>query len=208
MAEITASLVKELRERTGAGMMDCKKALVKANGDIEAAIEDMRKNGQAKAAKKAGRVAAEGIIVAKTEGNTAALVELNCETDFVAKDASFRAIAEKVAEVAVANKTEDVEAIKNADFGNGETIGTTLTNLIAKIGENMNLRRVKVVSGDNLGVYIHSNNSIGVIVELKGGDQELAKDVALLTAKELFRLKSLLSPVSLRTSLKRWLKAV
>ena len=179
MAEITASLVKELRERTGAGMMDCKKALVKANGDIEAAIEDMRKNGQAKAAKKAGRVAAEGIIVAKTEGNTAALVELNCETDFVAKDASFRAIAEKVAEVAVAKKIEDVEAIKNADFGNGETIGTTLTNLIAKIGENMNLRRVKVVSGDNLGVYIHSNNSIGVIVELKGGDQELAKDVAM-----------------------------
>ena len=179
MAEITASLVKELRERTGAGMMDCKKALVKANGDIEAAIEDMRKNGQAKAAKKAGRVAAEGIILAKTSGNKAAMVELNCETDFVAKDASFRAIADKVADVALANNTEDLEAIKNADFGNGETIGTALTNLIAKIGENMNLRRVKVATGDNLGVYIHSNNTIGVIVELTGGDQEQAKDIAM-----------------------------
>lgn len=179
MAEITASLVKELRERTGAGMMDCKKALVKANGDIEAAIEDMRKNGQAKAAKKAGRVAAEGIILAKTSGNKAAMVELNCETDFVAKDASFRAIADKVADVALAKNTEDLEAIKNADFGNGETIGTALTNLIAKIGENMNLRRVKVATGDNLGVYIHSNNTIGVIVELTGGDQELAKDIAM-----------------------------
>ena len=179
MAEITASLVKELRERTGAGMMDCKKALVKANGDIEAAIEDMRKNGQAKAAKKAGRVAAEGIILAKTSGNKAAMVELNCETDFVAKDASFRAIADKVADVALANNTEDLEAIKNADCGNGETIGTALTNLIAKIGENMNLRRVKVATGDNLGVYIHSNNTIGVIVELTGGDQELAKDIAM-----------------------------
>lgn len=179
MAEVTASLVKELRERTGAGMMDCKKALVKANGDIEAAIEDMRKNGQAKAAKKAGRVAAEGIIVAKSEGNKVAMVELNCETDFVAKDASFKAIANKVAEVALAKNTEDLEVIKNEDFGTGESIGTTLTNLIAKIGENMNLRRVKVATGDNLGVYIHSNSSIGVIVELTGGNEELAKDIAM-----------------------------
>lgn len=116
MADITAAMVKELRERTGAGMMDCKKALTEANGDIELAIENMRKSGQAKAAKKAGRIAAEGIIIAKSAGSVAVMVELNCETDFVAKDASFRAFGDKVAEIALAGKIADVEALKEADF--------------------------------------------------------------------------------------------
>lgn len=178
MANVTAALVKELRERTGAGMMDCKKALVAADGDIELAIENMRKNGQAKAAKKADRVAAEGVMVAKSNGNKAVLVEVNCETDFVAKDATFNAFANKVAEIALANNTEDLDVIKNADFGNGETVQTTLTNMIAKIGENMNLRRVKLASAETLGVYVH-DSKIGVLVEMTGGDEALAKDIAM-----------------------------
>jgi elongation factor Ts len=181
MADITAAMVKELRERTAAGMMDCKKALTEANGDIELAIENMRKSGQAKAAKKAGRIAAEGIIIARSSGNTAVMLELNCETDFVAKDASFRALGEKVAEIALAGKITDVEVLKNADFGNGESVQVTLNNLIAKIGENMNLRRVMIVEGDNLGTYIHGSR-IGVVTKLVGGDADLAKDLAMHVA--------------------------
>lgn len=181
MADITAAMVKELRERTAAGMMDCKKALTEANGDIELAIENMRKSGQAKAAKKAGRIAAEGVIIARSAGNTAVMLELNCETDFVAKDASFRALGEKVADIALAGKITDVEALKNADFGNGESVQVTLNNLIAKIGENMNLRRVMIVEGDNLGTYIHGSR-IGVVTKLVGGDVDLAKDLAMHVA--------------------------
>ncbi|MDP5291651.1 translation elongation factor Ts [Oceanimonas sp. CHS3-5] len=181
MANITAALVKELRERTGAGMMDCKKALIEANGDIEQAIEDMRKSGQAKAAKKAGRIAAEGIILARQAGNTAVLVEMNSETDFVAKDAGFRALGEQIADLALANKINDVEALKAAELANGETVETALTNLIAKIGENMSLRRVVLVEGDNLTTYLHGTR-IGVIANLQGGDEELAKDVAMHVA--------------------------
>ncbi|OXY81856.1 translation elongation factor Ts [Oceanimonas doudoroffii] len=181
MANITAALVKELRERTGAGMMDCKKALIEANGDIEQAIEDMRKSGQAKAAKKAGRIAAEGIILARQAGNVAVLVEMNSETDFVAKDASFRALGEQIADLALANKINDVEVLKAAELANGETVETALTNLIAKIGENMSLRRVVLVEGDNVTTYLHGTR-IGVIANLQGGDEELAKDVAMHVA--------------------------
>ena len=181
MANITAALVKELRERTGAGMMDCKKALIEANGDIEQAIEDMRKSGQAKAAKKAGRIAAEGIILARQEGNTAVLVEMNSETDFVAKDAGFRALGEQIADLALTNKIGDVEVLKAATLASGETVETALTNLIAKIGENMSLRRVVLVEGDNLVTYLHGTR-IGVIANLQGGDEELAKDVAMHVA--------------------------
>lgn len=181
MADITAAMVKELRERTGAGMMDCKKALTEANGDIELAIENMRKSGQAKAAKKAGRIAAEGIIIAKSAGSVAVMVELNCETDFVAKDASFRAFGDKVAEIALAGKIADVEALKEADFGAGESVQVTLNNLIAKIGENMNLRRVMIIEGENLGTYVHGAR-IGVVTKLVGGDEELAKDLAMHVA--------------------------
>ena len=181
MANVTAALVKELRERTAAGMMDCKKALEEAAGDIELAIENMRKSGQAKAAKKAGRIAAEGVIFARTEGNIAAMIELNSETDFVAKDASFMAMGQKIADIAATQKIADVDALKAADFGNGESVELTITNLIAKIGENMNLRRVMLVEGDNLGTYVHGSR-IGVITKLVGGTDELAKDLAMHVA--------------------------
>lgn len=181
MANISAALVKELRERTAAGMMDCKKALEEANGDIELAIENMRKSGQAKAAKKAGRIAAEGVIFARTEGNVAVMIELNCETDFVSKDAGFLAMGQKIVEIAATQKIADVDALKAADFGNGESIELTITNLIAKIGENMNLRRVMLVEGDNLGTYVHGSR-IGVITKLVGGTDELAKDLAMHVA--------------------------
>ncbi len=179
MANVTAAMVKELRERTGAGMMDCKKALTAADGNIELAIENMRKNGQAKAAKKAGRVAAQGVVIAKSEGNKAVLVEVNCETDFVAKDQGFLAFADKAAELALANNIESVEELNALDYGTGETVEVTLKNLIAKIGENMKVRRIKIASAPNLGVYIHSNRLIGVLVSLTAGTQELAKDVAM-----------------------------
>ena len=181
MANISAALVKELRERTAAGMMDCKKALEEANGDIELAIENMRKSGQAKAAKKAGRIAAEGVIFARTEGNVAVMIELNCETDFVSKDAGFLAMGQKIVEIAATQKIADVDALKAADFGNGESVELTITNLIAKIGENMNLRRVMLVEGDNLGTYVHGSR-IGVITKLVGGTDELAKDLAMHVA--------------------------
>ncbi|WP_298718197.1 translation elongation factor Ts [uncultured Oceanisphaera sp.] len=181
MATITAALVKELRERTGAGMMDCKKALTEANGDIELAIEEMRKSGQAKAAKKAGRIAAEGIILQRQAGNTAVMIELNSETDFVAKDAGFRAFGDKIVDIALANKINDLDALKAAEYENGESIELTLTNLIAKIGENMSLRRIVLVEGDNLTTYLHGTR-IGVIANLKGGDEEVAKDVAMHVA--------------------------
>lgn len=181
MANISAALVKELRERTAAGMMDCKKALEEANGDIELAIENMRKSGQAKAAKKAGRIAAEGVIFARTEGNVAVMIELNCETDFVSKDAGFLAMGQKIVEIAATQKIADVDALKAADFGNGESVELTITNLIAKIGENMNLRRVMLVEGDNLGTYVHGSR-IGVITKLIGGTDELAKDLAMHVA--------------------------
>lgn len=135
MAEITASLVKELRERTGAGMMDCKKALTEANGDIELAIENMRKSGAIKAAKKAGNVAADGVIKTKIDGNVAFILEVNCQTDFVAKDAGFQAFADKVLDAAVAGKITDVEVLK-AQFEEERVA------LVAKIGENINIRRV------------------------------------------------------------------
>lgn len=182
MANVTAAMVKELRDATGAGMMDCKKALVAANGDMQAAIDAMRKSGAAKAAKKAGRVAAEGIITVARNGNKVAMVEVNTETDFAAKNAEFQAFAKQAAEVALKTASNDIEAVKAADFGNGETVAATLTALIAKIGENMTLRRVAFVEaqeGDTVGVYLHSNNKIGVVTVLKGGDEALAKDVAM-----------------------------
>ncbi len=177
-AKISPKLVKELRERTGAGMMDCKKALVATNGDIEAAIEEMRKSGALKAAKKATRTAAEGMIACAHEGNEAVLVEVNSETDFAAKNEEFVAFANKVAQIALAGKIEDVEALKAADY-DGQTVGDALTALIAKIGENLGIRRISRTVGDTLGVYVHSNKRIGVVVSLEGGDTELAKNVAM-----------------------------
>lgn len=173
MAEITASLVKELRERTGAGMMECKKALVEANGDIELAIDNMRKSGQAKAAKKAGRVAAEGVILTKVsaDGKYGIIVEMNCETDFVAKDAGFKAFADEVANAALADKIIDIDALK-AKFEEQRT------QLVAKIGENINIRRVSELSGELLGTYSHGVR-IGVMVAATGADEELIKHIAM-----------------------------
>lgn len=182
MAEITASLVKELRERTGAGMMDCKKALTEANGDIELAIENMRKSGAIKAAKKAGNVAADGVIKTKIDGNYGIILdgnygiilEVNCQTDFVAKDAGFQAFADKVLDAAVAGKITDVEVLK-AQFEEERVA------LVAKIGENINIRRVAALEGDVLGSYQHGAR-IGVLVAAKGADEELVKHIAMHVA--------------------------
>lgn len=184
---ITASLVKELRERTGSGMMECKKALVETNGDIDAAIENMRKSGQAKAAKKAGRTAAEGIIVIQMTDDCkkGVMVEVNCETDFVAKDENFTSFADAVAQRALASDVESVEDLLSAPLHDGEetTINTAREALIAKIGENMNVRRFDRFESANgkLASYSHGVR-IGVIVDIEGGDDELGKDVAMHVA--------------------------
>jgi len=178
---ITAAMVKELRERTAAGMMDCKKALVASEGDMELAIENMRKSGAIKAAKKAGRIAAEGVIKTKIANGVAILVEINSETDFVAKDSSFLAFADQVANVALAGEFTTAEELLAAEFEAGLTVEEARANLIAKIGENINVRRVLVVKGDNLAEYVHSG-TIGVVTSLKGGDAELAKKIAMHVA--------------------------
>jgi elongation factor Ts len=178
---VTAALVKELRERTGAGMMECKKALVETNGDMDAAIELLRKSGLAKADKKAGRVAAEGKIVEAQAGGKAVLVEINSETDFVAKDENFAAFADKVAQAALSLDDDDVEALKAADVG-GQTVEEARQALVAKIGENVQVRRLtRVESAGVIGSYVHGGR-IGVLVELEGGDEELARDLAMHVA--------------------------
>ena len=180
--EITASLVKELRERTGAGMMECKKALSENNGDIDAAAEALRKSGLAKADKKAGRVAAEGRVVAAQDGGKAVLVEVNSETDFVAKDDNFVAFSDAVAQAALASGAADVEALKAAKIASGETVEEARAAVIAKVGENVQVRRLaKVDSGNTVAAYIHGGR-IGVLVELKGGDAELARGIAMHVA--------------------------
>ena len=177
---VTAALVKELRERTAAGMLDCKKALVETNGDIELAIENMRKNGQAKAAKKAGRIAAEGVILTKVAKGVATMMEVNSETDFVARDDGFVKFGQKLIETAFANKINDIDTLNNTEV-DGIKISDLRDTLVAKIGENISPRRVVTVEGDNLGAYVHSAR-IGVIAILQGGDEELAKDIAMHVA--------------------------
>ncbi len=179
MADITASMVKELRERTGLGMMDCKKALAEADGDMEKAIEDLRKASGLKAARKASRIAAEGVVLTRIaeEGNYGVIVEVNSETDFVARDDNFFGFAEQALDAAFANKEADVAAI----LDNG--LEDARQALVQKIGENINLRRVERVEleGAASGViesYIH-NNKIGVVIALQGGNEALARDVAM-----------------------------
>ena len=180
--EITASLVKDLRERTGAGMMECKKALTENKGDIDAAAEWLRKQGLAKADKKADRVAAEGRIVAASEGGKAVLVEINSETDFVAKDDNFVSFANAVAQAALASGAADIDALKAAKLPSGETVEEARAAVIAKVGENVQVRRLaKVDSANNVAAYIHGGR-IGVLVELKGGDVELARGIAMHVA--------------------------
>ncbi len=179
---ISAAQVKELRERTGAGMMECKKALVETAGDLDAAVELMRKTGLAQADKKAGRVAAEGLIAIAQSSDAAALVEVNCETDFVASGDEFGSFAADVAATALALGDEDVEGLMEARLEGGATVEETRRALIAKIGENINVRRVAVVSGgDYIGSYIHGRR-IGVAVSLSGGDADLARDIAMHVA--------------------------
>lgn len=191
---ITASLVKELRERTGAGMMECKKALVETDGDIEAAIEQMRKSGQAKAAKKAGRTAAEGVIVISFNGDNtqAAMVEVNCETDFVAKDENFTSFASAVAEKVLLGGADDVSSLMEQPLHEGEdtTVNQAREALVSKLGENMNVRRfVRVNAGSGQLVSYRHGVRIGVLVEVVDGDEELGKDLAMHIAAT--------SPVSL-----------
>jgi elongation factor Ts len=177
---VTAALVKELRERTAAGMLDCKNALVETDGDIELAIENMRKNGQAKAAKKAGRIAAEGVILTKVANGVATMMEVNSETDFVARDDGFIKFGQQLIEVASANKINDMDTLNNTEV-DGVKISDLRDTLVAKIGENISPRRVISVEGDNLGAYVHGAR-IGVIAILQGGDEELAKDIAMHVA--------------------------
>lgn len=178
---ITASLVKELRERTGAGMMECKKALVETDGDIEAAIEMMRKSGMAKADKKAGRVAAEGCITIATDDakKTAVIVEVNCETDFVGNGDEFKGFASGVASRVLSDRPADVEALIALPLGNGPSIDDVRRTMIAKIGENISVRRFQVVNSNGVvGCYLHGSR-IGVVVNMEGGSEELAKDIAM-----------------------------
>lgn len=172
---ITASMVKELRERTGAGMMECKKALVESNGDLDAAVEFLRKTGLAQADKKASRIAAEGqiILAVNADDTHAVMVEVNCETDFVAKDDSFLAFANQVADAALASASDDVADVMSDD------LEATRQTLVSKIGENVQVRRLaRMTSDGTIGAYVHGGR-IGVLVDLDGGDADLARDIAM-----------------------------
>ncbi len=178
---ITAAMVKDLRERTGAGMMECKKALVECDGDIDAAIEHMRKTGLAKADKKAGRTAAEGLIAIKpsADNKKAAIVEVNCETDFVAKGDDFKNFCEEVAQLVLDNEPADLEALQGTAMSGGDSVADTLKAMIAKIGENMAVRRFKLINAKGeVASYSHGSR-IGVVVDLEGGDSDLGRDIAM-----------------------------
>ena len=178
---ITAALVKELRDRTGAGMMECKKFLTETDGDIEAAIETMRKAGMAKADKKAGRVAAEGLATIKTsdDNKNAIILEVNSETDFVTKGDDFKGFVSSIADCVLVNKPADIETLLNLPLASGTSVEDTRKELIAKIGENMSVRRFEIFSdADVVGTYQHGER-IAVMVELEGGDAELGKDIAM-----------------------------
>ena len=176
--KVSAKMVKELRDRTGLGMMECKKALEESNGDVETAIDNLRKSGQAKAAKKAGNIAADGAIIIAQGDNKAFLLEVNCQTDFVAKDENFAAFAETVANLALENNVTDVAAIAELPYGNGQTIEEARVSLVQKIGENIQVRRVEVLEGSNLASYRHGLR-IGVVVSFEGGNAETGKNLAM-----------------------------
>ena len=180
---ISASMVKDLRERTGAGMMECKKALVETDGDVDAAIELLRKSGQAKADKKAGRIAADGRVAIAIDGVRAVIVEVNSETDFVANDDNFVAFVDAVANAALETGAADVESLSAAELGDGRSVEQARTDLIAKVGENIGVRRVaRIEATDNLGSYVHGGSKIGALVAMRGGSDELARDIAMHVA--------------------------
>jgi elongation factor Ts len=182
--KITAEAVKQLRERTGAGMMECKKALVETGGDLEAAVELMRKQGLTKADKKAARVAAEGVIMAQLSDDrrAAALVEVNCETDFVAREAAFLELAGQTARLALSQRPATLEALLALKLPGGETVDERRRSLVARIGENITVRRSGMLEGPTaVGAYVHGSR-IGVLVGVEGGDEALARDVAMHVA--------------------------
>lgn len=178
MAAVSAQQVKELRERTGLGMLECKKALTETNGDIELAIEELRKNSGLKAAKKAGRTAADGVVSIKVaaDHSYAVVLEVNSETDFVARDAGFLGFNQQVLEAVFASKNTDIAAVMAGD------LEAARSGLVQKIGENITPRRAEIVTADVVDGYVHSNNRIAVLVALKGGNGELAKDIAMHVA--------------------------
>jgi elongation factor Ts len=179
---ITASMVKDLRERTGAGMMECKKALVESEGDLNAAAEALRMSGQAKADKKAGRVAADGKVVINRDGDKAVIVEINSETDFVAKDENFIAFADAVAVAALQSGTTDAADLAGESIGDGKSVEEARTELVAKVGENISVRRALIVdNAGSIGFYTHGAR-IGAVVTLDGGDDDLARDIAMHVA--------------------------
>jgi len=178
---ITASMVKELRDTTGAGMMDAKKALTETNGDMEAAVDWLRTKGLAKAAKKSGRTAAEGLVAVKVVGGRGVAVEVNSETDFVGKNADFQKMVSGIADVAVS--AADIDALKAADMG-GKSVEQTVTDAVAVIGENMSVRRMSSIEGDTVVSYVHNAaapgmGNIGVLVAMTGGDEAFGKQVAM-----------------------------
>ncbi|MBM7094204.1 elongation factor Ts [Bacillus sp. H-16] len=182
---ISAKLVKELREKTGAGMMDCKKALTETDGDMDKAVDFLREKGIAKAAKKADRVAAEGLTAVKTDGNTAVIVEVNSETDFVAKNENFQNLVAAVAEHILTNKPADAEEALGQIFEGEDTLQSYMNNQIVKIGEKLSLRRFAIVEktdSQNYGAYLHMGGRIGVLTVLEGTDEETAKDIAMHVA--------------------------
>lgn len=180
--QITAAMVKELRERTGSGMMECKKALTEADGDIDTAIENMRKSGLAKADKKAGRVAAEGRIAIKIsdDGKTAVIAEVNCETDFVSGGDDFLTFVNEVAATALENRPQSVEALVELAIDGGQTIEEKRKEMVSKIGENIQVRRFEIMQLDagQLGSYLHGTR-IGVLLGMENGNDDLIKDVAM-----------------------------
>ena len=185
MAQITAALVKELRERTGAGMMDCKKALTAVEGDMDKAIDFLREKGLAAAAKKAGRIAAEGVVgyAISEAGKVGTVVEINCETDFVAKTDGFKELVEKIAAHIVATKPADLEALLASEI-EGQTVEALVTAAIAKIGEKISVRRFALYEAPEglVAAYIHGGGKIGVLVKMNGGSAELGKDIAMHVA--------------------------
>jgi elongation factor Ts len=171
MAAVSASMVKELRERTGLGMMDCKKALVESDGNMEAAIENLRKSSGMKAAKKAGRIASDGLLSVKVDGGTGVIVEVNCETDFAARDDNFIAFVKTVTDKVFDSREANIEALG---------LETERENLVQKIGENISIRRAQVFKDEGTVVeYLHTNGRIGVTLSMEGGSEELGKDVAM-----------------------------
>lgn len=184
MAAITAAMVKELREITSAGMMDCKKALSETDGDMDAAIEFLRKKGMAGADKKAGRVAAEGVvaIAISDDKKNAAIVEVNCETDFVAKGDDFKAFADEIAAIALAKNSTDIDALMNETMASGKSVDEVRRELIAKIGENMGVRRIELIASSGAIASYQHGEKIGVVVAMDGGDDALGRDVAMHVA--------------------------